>query len=99
MHKCISDVTIIGSNNGLLPGRRQAIIWANAGIWSIEPLGTNFNEILIEIQTLSFKKMHLEMSSAKWRWFCLCLNVLKVNTGYSLDGSHKNVQWKLAQWC
>ena len=30
-------------------GRRQAIIWTNAGILSIESLGTNFSEILIEI--------------------------------------------------
>ena len=31
MHKCISNITIIGSDNGLLPGQRQAIIWANVG--------------------------------------------------------------------
>ena len=42
-------VTIIGSDNGLSPGRRQAIIWTKAGILLIEPLGTNFSEILIEI--------------------------------------------------
>ena len=68
--------TIIASDNGLSPGRRQAIIWTNTGILLIGPLGTNFNEILIEIQTFSFKKMHLKMSSAKWRPFCLGLNVL-----------------------
>ena len=38
-------------------------------------LGTNFNEILIKIQTFSLKTMHLEMS-AKWCPFCLGLNVL-----------------------
>ena len=42
----------------------------------IEPLGTNFNEISIRIQTFSFKKMHLNMLSAKLRPFCLGLNVL-----------------------
>ena len=47
MHICISKLTIIGSNNGLSPGRRQAIIWTNVGISSIGPLGTNFSEILI----------------------------------------------------
>ena len=31
------------------PGRRQAIIWSNAGILSIGPLGTNFSEIVIKI--------------------------------------------------
>ena len=32
--------------------------------------GTCFNEILSEIQICSFKKMRLNMSSAKWRSFC-----------------------------
>ena len=76
-HICVSKLTIIGSDNGLSPGRRQAIIWTNAGILLIRPLGTNFSEILIRIQTFSFKKMHLKMSSAKWHPFCLGLNVLR----------------------
>ena len=76
-HICVSKLTIIGSDYGLSPSRRQAIIWTNAGMLLIGPLGTNFTEILIEIQTFSFKKMHLKMSSAKWLPFCLGLNVLK----------------------
>ena len=79
MHICVSELTIIGTDNGLSPGRRQAIIWNNAGLLLIEPLGTNFSEISIEIQTFSIKKMHLNMSSAKWRPFCLGLNVLMVH--------------------
>ena len=75
-HICVSKLTIIGSNNGLSPGRRQAIIWTNAGILLIGPSGTNFNEILIEILTFSFKKMRLKVSSAKRRPFCLGLNEL-----------------------
>ena len=67
--------SIIGSDNGLSPGRRQAIIWTNDGILLIGPLGTNFSEIFIEILTLSLKKMHLKVSSAKWRPFYLGLNV------------------------
>ena len=35
----------------------------------IGPLGTNVSEILTEIDTFSFKKMHLKMSSGKWRSF------------------------------
>ena len=66
-HVCVSKPTTIGSDNGLSPGRRQAIIWTNAGILLIGPLGTNFSEIVIEIQTFSFKKIHLKMSSGKWR--------------------------------
>ena len=75
-HICVGSLTIIGSDNGLSPGRRQAIIWTNAGTLLIGHLGTNFNEIPIEIHTFSFKKMQLKMSSAKWRPFCLGLNVL-----------------------
>ena len=75
-HICVSKLTIIASDNGLSPGRRQAIIWNNDGILLIWPLGTNFSEILIEIHSFSFKKMHLKMSSGKWRLFCLGLNVL-----------------------
>ena len=29
-HICVSKLTIIGSDNGLSPDRRQAIIWTNA---------------------------------------------------------------------
>ena len=64
-HVCISNLTINGSDNGLSPGRRQAIIWTIAGMLLIGPLGTNFSEILIKIQTSSFKKVHLNVSSAK----------------------------------
>ena len=77
-HICVSNLAIIGSDNGLSPGRRQAIIWTNAGLLLIGPLGTNFSEILIEILTFSFKKMRLKVSSAKWRPFCLGLNVLNL---------------------
>ena len=48
--------TTIASDNGLSPVRRQAIISSNAGILLIGPLGTNFSEILIKINTFSFKK-------------------------------------------
>ena len=44
----------IGSDNGLSPILRQAIISTKAGLLSIGPLGTNFSEILIKIQNLSF---------------------------------------------
>ena len=77
MHICVNKLTIIGSDNGLSPGRRQAIIWTNAGILLIGPLGTNFSEILIEMYTFSFKKMHLKMSSGKWRPCCLGLTELR----------------------
>ena len=77
-HIRVGKLTIIGSDNGLWPERRQDIIWTNDGILLIEPLGTNFSEILIGIQIFSFKKMRLKMSSAIWRPFCLGLNVLRL---------------------
>ena len=75
-HICFSKLTIIGSDNGLSPGRRQAIIWTNDGILLIRTVWTHFSEIVSKIHTFSFKKMHFKMSSGKWRPSCLGLNVL-----------------------
>ena len=101
--------SITGSDNGLSPGRRQAIIWTSAGILPIGPPGTNFNEILIGIHIFSFKKMHLKMSSAKWRYFCLglmqCVNpvqcilcswILMANIACvsNQQGNKNDVKWK-----
>ena len=74
---CVSKIIIIGSDNGLTPGRCQATIWTNAGILLIGPLGINFRESIIEIYTFSFNKTHLKMSSGNWQPFCLGLNVLR----------------------
>ena len=82
-HISVSEQTIIGKDNGLSPGRRQAIIWTNTGILLIGPLETNFSEILIEIYIFSFKNMHLKMSSGNWQPFCLGLNVLRAIPPYS----------------
>ena len=81
-HIYVCKLTIIVSNNGFLPYRRQAIIWTNAGILLIRTLGTNFSETLGEIHSCSFSKMHLEMSSAKWRIFGLGLNELEMPPFY-----------------
>ena len=75
-HICVGNLSIIGSDNGLSPGRRQAIIWINAGMLLIGPSGTISSENLIKIHTFSFTKMHLEMSPGKWQPSCLGLNVL-----------------------
>ena len=94
---CVGNLTIICSDNSLSPGRHQAITWTNAGIL----LGINFSEILIEIYTFSFKKMHLKTSSAKRCPFCLGLNVLKrdiyIQGLYSLSGktSYRKISWSL----
>ena len=41
---CVGKLTIIGSDNGLSPGRRQAIICTDAGILLIRTLETHFSE-------------------------------------------------------
>ena len=76
-HICVGKPTITGSDNGLSPGRREVIIWTNAVILLIGPVGTNFNEIFGEIQTFSFRKIRLKMSSAECCPFRLGLNVLR----------------------
>ena len=93
-HICVGNLTIIGPDNGLSPGRHQAIIWTNARILLIGPWGRNLNEILIGIHTFSFKKINLNMSSAKWRPFCLGLNVLNkiwIQPGVVITQS--NITW------
>ena len=94
-HICVGDLTITGSDNGLSPGRRQAITWTNARILLIGPLGTNFSEMLLWIQTFSFKEMHFKMSSVKWHPFCLGLNVLILNPARRSNYIHYNVRHRI----
>ena len=69
--------TIIDSNNGLSPGRRQAIILTNGGILLIGPLTTNVGEILFEIlislcmQHNAFESAICEMASILSRTRCV----------------------------
>ena len=65
-HICVGTLTIIGSDNGLSPERRLAIIWTNARILFIGPWGNklqwNFNRnsnIFIEENT--FENVVCEM--------------------------------------
>ena len=87
---CISELTIIGSDAVMLPGWHQAIMWTNAGILLIGPMGTSFSEILMEIFTFSLKKMDLKMLSGKWGPFCFSLNVSNHNkTQQSMNYKHE----------
>ena len=72
----VTNITLI--INSLKPKLVQIIAWRRsaAEILLIGRLGTNFNDILFEIHKFSLKKMHLKMSSATCRLFCLGLNVL-----------------------
>ena len=53
-HICVNKLTIIGLNNGLSPGRHQAIIWTNAGALLIGPIGTDYNENFINSNFIHF---------------------------------------------
>ena len=74
-HICVSKLTIIGSDNGLSPGRRQAIIWTIAGILLIGSLRNklqwNINRSLcISISGYCFWKCPLLISQRLFRyWF------------------------------
>ena len=74
-HICVGKPTIIGSDNGLSPDRRQAIIWTNGGILLIGPLVTYFSEILAGIQTFlwenALENVVCEMSSISSRSQCV----------------------------
>ena len=76
MHICVSKLTIIGSGNGLSPRRRQPIIRTTVRILLILPYEAKLSEGLIEIHMILVKKIHLKMSSAKWRPFCPGPNVI-----------------------
>ena len=68
--------SLVQIDNGLSPGRCQAIIGNNAGILLIGSLGIKSNETLFEMHKFSFKKIHSKMSSGKRRPSCLGFNVL-----------------------
>ena len=97
-HICGSDLSIIGSDNGLSPGWRQAITWTNAGILLLGSLRTNFNEIFIEIHMISVKKIHLKMSSGKWRPFCLLTHCGLVTLHGDIELSQYWLMWWLVAW-
>ena len=69
--------------NGLLPARRQAIIWTNVRILSNIRNKHQWNSN----RSIWFHKMRLEMSSATWRPFRLSLNVHSWHVGYSSQAS------------
>ena len=62
---CVSKLTIIDPDDGLAPTRRQAIIWTDAGILFIDPLGTHFSKISKFIYFHSIKRI----------WTCRLRNV------------------------
>ena len=96
-HICVGNLTIIDPDNGLSPGRRQAIIWTNAGLLLIGPLGTNFNEILThwgrdKMDAISQTTFSNPFSSMK-------MHELRLRFHWSLFAtSHYLNQWWLVCW-
>ena len=68
-HIFVSKLTIIGSDNGSSPGRRQAFIWTNAVILLIWLLGRNIiqwninRNPYIRIQQKAFENVVCEMAA------------------------------------
>ena len=91
MHICVGNLAIMVSDNGLLPGRHQAIIWTNDGISLISNLRNKLQwNLRSEFCTFSLRKRHLIMPSAEWRPFCHGLNALK---SLMFIGPHYNGTW------
>ena len=85
-HICISKLTITSSDNGLLPGGGQAIIWTNAGILLISTLGTDFSEISIEIDLFSFQRNAFDKVICKMSFIVSQLQCVKnlFSSGWNL---------------
>ena len=76
-HICVSKLTIIGSYNGLAPGRRQTIIWTNDGILLKGPLGKKLQWNFNRNSNIFIHENALEnVVCEKRRPFCLGLGVL-----------------------
>ena len=82
-HLCVGNLTIVGSDNGLSPGRRKAIIWTNAGILSIAPYkqGNFCRNRHIFILKNAFQNVIWEMTAILSRPQCvktsflICVNI------------------------
>ena len=92
-----------------MPGRRQVLILTYADILLIAPLGINFAHILITVQTFSFRKIHLNVSSGKCQPLFRGLNILRDNISCKLrevtnqtcakfNGGLQLIPLKLEQW-
>ena len=97
-HICVVKLIIIGSDNGLSPDRRQAIIWTNVGLLSIGSLRTYFNENLICVNWVSLEFAWLEVvscfSTDRYHFKnALCVSVVESH----YHTAHDNKIWPAAQ--
>ena len=94
-HTCTSELVTIGSDQGLSSAPRQSTTWTNADALSIGPLGTKFNEILIEILMFHWRK-----------WISKCLqngnnfvSASKLITVHSRKRTHKEAFSEILAIC
>ena len=71
----VGKITTIGSDNGLSPGRRQAIISFSAGILLIGYIRINFSEIISDKSYVSIKGNALQNVVYGMMAICLDLNL------------------------
>ena len=90
-HICVCNLTIICSDNGLSPDRRQAITWTNVGI-----LLTNVGDIFFKIHIFSFRKMHFTTLSEKRRPFLCRPQCVKKMYGYTNQVIYTRPKWWLS---
>ena len=76
MHTCVGKLTMVSSDNGLSPGRRQAIICTNAGILLIGLLRKKLQWSFNRNWNIFSQENARQKCSAKWRLFRLGLNFL-----------------------
>ena len=102
MHIYASNLTNIGSDNGLSPGRRQAIIWSRdrSNCWDIvnrtprNKLQWNLNpnpNIFIEENT--FDNVVCEIPAILCRPQCVNKLTLRQNGHYFADNAFKHILW------
>ena len=77
-YKFVSKLIITGSDNGLLPGQRQVIVWTNAGILLIGPLGNKLKWNPNQDSYIFFKENALE--NVVWKMAAILSRPHCVNT-------------------
>ena len=80
-HICVDNLTVTGSDNGLSPGRRQAIIGINDGILLIGQSGINFSEVLIENSYIFIDENAFE--NVVWKMAAILSRPQCVNSAFS----------------
>ena len=102
MHILISKLTIISLDNGLSPGRRQAIIWTNVGILLIGPFQWNLNQNLyIFIQENAFENVIRKLRAILYQLQCVNKSIQLLHIDVPplkwIDKLHMGTHWHISQ--